>query len=76
MPHSSTSKTGSLCVEGFAMHYSTEWVIVILVVGCALGVVYQAYASSTLWVLLPASLIGVLFMAGLHVLETRRQRKP
>ena len=54
------------------MHYSTEWVVLLLVVGCFAGTAYQCYLAGHLWLLVPTCGIGILVVAIFTWLERRR----
>lgn len=55
------------------MRYTTEWVVILVIMGCALGTVYQVYSAGHLFILLPAVLVALLLAGGLHLAKSRRQ---
>lgn len=55
------------------MHrYSTEWIIIVLVLAIFGSSVYTAYRAGHLWILLPCLLVALLIMAGVNRLKSDR----
>ena len=58
------------------MHrYSTEWVVILFVLGVFSSSVYMAYRAGHLWIFGPCLLVALLLMAGLNRLDSARKDK-